>query len=84
MMSSTTRTSSASLERAMDDALLAYVDWREESAAVWHAYAGWENRAAEDKVWAYAAYLAALDREEAAANDYRRLVELVGLLLGPR
>ena len=84
MMGSTTNTSSASLERVVDDAVLAYAHWREESASVWHADAGWENAAAEDKVWAYATYLAAVDREEAAANAYARLVERLSLLLGPR
>ena len=67
--------------QAVDDAVLAYVQWREECMAVWHGYGRWTSATAEDKVSAHAAYLAALDREDAAANFYAELIERVGDLL---
>ena len=60
----------------VDDVVLAYVEWREASAAVWDAYGRWASASAEDKLPADAAYRAALDREEAAANLYAELIEL--------
>ena len=52
----------------------AYVDWREERAAVWLAYDGWNSAPTADAAVAFAAYRAALDREERAAEVYGRLV----------
>jgi hypothetical protein len=56
--------------QAVDDAILAYVEWREECTEVWSTYAWWASAPAEDAPRAYAAYRAALDREEAAAKGY--------------
>ena len=67
--------------RAVDDLLDAYVEWRRQSAAVWDAYGMWASATPEDKVPANAAYQAALDREEAAANVYATLVDRVSELL---
>jgi hypothetical protein len=59
------------------DALEGYATWREESGAVAESYRSW-NCADRDERWlAYAAYVAALDREERAASAYRHLVEQV-------
>jgi hypothetical protein len=52
----------------------AYVDWREECVAVWLAYGCWTCAPTADAVFAFAAYQAALDREERAADVYGRLV----------
>ena len=52
----------------------AYVDWREERAAVWLAYDGWTSAPRADAAVAFAAYRAALDREERSAEVYGRLV----------
>ena len=61
---------------ALIDAVLdGYVAWREESAAVQAAYGNWLQVAREERVLAFAAYSAALDREEYAAGEYRRLIE---------
>jgi hypothetical protein len=60
--------------------VIAYIEWREESAEVWDAYRCWAIAPAEDAVCAYAAYQAGLDREEAAANAYAELMERVGPL----
>lgn len=69
-------------ERQMvDDAVLAYVEWREECTAVGNAYDWWAIASAEDARRAHAAYRAALDREEAAADRYARLMKLVGDLV---
>ena len=65
----------------VNELLLAYIEWREESAEVWAAYGSWASAPAEDAACAHAAYQAALDREEAAANAYAELVERVGQLV---
>ena len=52
----------------------AYVDWREEGAAVWHAYERWTCAPPAEALFAFAAYEAALDREERAADVYAGLV----------
>jgi hypothetical protein len=52
-----------------------YVGWREECAAVEKTYRDWLGARREDRTAAFAAYSAALDREEYAAGAYRLLVE---------
>jgi hypothetical protein len=84
MMSSTTRTTSARLDSAVDDAVLAYAEWRHASAAVRDAYRQWESAARADHACAHAAYLAAVDQEEAAANAYADLIGRVTVLLAVR
>jgi hypothetical protein len=61
-------------KRLADDMTDAYVDWREERAAVWLAYDGWTCAPMADGAVAFAVYRAALDREERAAEVYGRLV----------
>jgi hypothetical protein len=68
-------------EQLVDEAVVAYVEWREESGTVWAAYSRWAGAAAEDAGRAHAAYRAALDREEAAAQVYASLIERVTKLL---
>ena len=83
-MSSTTRTTSARLDSAVDALVLAYAEWRHASAAVRYAYGQWESAARADYACAHAAYLAAVDQEEAAANAYADLIGRVTVLLvGP-
>jgi hypothetical protein len=69
------RTRNSWTERLLiDDAFVAYLEWRDESAEVWHAYKRWNGapaREARRKFWAYGA---ALEREEHAARVYGRLV----------
>jgi hypothetical protein len=65
----------------VNELLLAYIEWREESAEVSDAYRWWAIAPAEDAVCRYAAYQAALDREEAAADAYTELTERVGDLV---
>jgi hypothetical protein len=62
-----------------DEALEAYVDWREESAEVWDAYERWVRAPKVDAAGAFSAYRAALDREECASHAYADLlVRIVG------
>jgi hypothetical protein len=68
----------ASLQKLrVDAAMSGYVAWREASARVWDAYHGWDCAAREDAEAAFAAYLAALDREEHASQTYDRLVTVM-------
>jgi hypothetical protein len=69
-------------QQIVNELLVAYIEWREESAGVWDAYRSWASAPADDAAGAYAAYEAALDREEAATNAYAELIERVdGLAL---
>jgi hypothetical protein len=55
----------------------AFGAWRQECAAVHIAYGHWAAVSAVDKPLAFAAYNAALDREEHAAGHYARLMSRV-------
>jgi hypothetical protein len=71
-------TSSVQQQRAVGDAVLAYVAWRAECIAVWDAYGRWASAPSLDTDLAHRAYAAAIDREEAAANRYGGLVTEIG------
>jgi hypothetical protein len=59
----------------LGDALIdLYVEWREECAAVRVAYERWRDAPTDETADAFAAYNAALDREERAGNVYAALV----------
>jgi hypothetical protein len=47
-----------------------YVDWREESFGVQLAYDRWTRGSADDREVAFAAYRAALEREESACRAF--------------
>ena len=69
------RTRNRSTDRLLiDDAFDAYLEWREESAEVWHAYKRWSGAPAREARRKFWAYRAALEREEHAARVYGRLV----------
>jgi hypothetical protein len=77
-MSSTLR------RRLVDEAMDAYVDWREECVRVWDAYHRWLDAVRADAALAFRAYLAALDREERASEVYAgRLSRLDPLVATP-
>jgi arginyl-tRNA--protein-N-Asp/Glu arginylyltransferase len=59
----------------IDQAMERYVEWREECAAVYDAYANWTNAPTEETDLPFAAYSAALDREQSAATVYGRALE---------
>ncbi len=52
--------------------------WREESLALDGAYRRWKHAPRPERTTAFEEYVSALDREEEAAAEYRRLVEEVG------
>jgi hypothetical protein len=58
----------------------AYVHWREECDAVRTAYRTWTAASASASWVAFEAYRAALDREEAAARTYARVMRRAGHL----
>jgi hypothetical protein len=61
----------------VDEAIHAYLDWQEESAEVWNAFARWECAENGDTSFAFSAYRAALDREEHASRVYaERMAEV--------
>jgi len=59
----------------VDEFLVAYVSWREEAVAVQSAYDHWQAVRAPDQALGFAAYRAALDREEHAAKAFSTLAE---------
>ena len=61
-------------KRLVDEAMDAYVDWREERASVRDAYLRWVGADLADSPLAFSAYRAALDREERAADVYAELM----------
>jgi hypothetical protein len=67
----------ADLEARGDLFVERYVDWREECRALDAAYLRWAWSGPAERDVAYAAYRAALDREQRAAGNY----ELVALCL---
>jgi hypothetical protein len=77
-------------ERLIDEAFRHYLDWRDECAAVAAAYRRWSNSPAAESALLFAAYVAALDREERAAGQYevilgrahRVLADGIGLMQG--
>ena len=60
----------ASSRRLRDEIIDLYLGWREEAAAAAEAYALWADATADDKAARFAAFTAAIDREEAAARSY--------------
>jgi hypothetical protein len=56
----------------IDDLMDAYLGWCGESAAVETAYQRWSIAPAADAAGTFAAYVAALDREELASVEYAR------------
>jgi hypothetical protein len=58
-------------DRLLGDALIGlYVEWREECSSVQLAYERWGEASRADRAAAFAAYNAALDREERASDIY--------------
>jgi hypothetical protein len=61
-------------KRLVDEAFHAYVEWLDESEAVWDAYDRWAGAAHADAGLAFGAYRAALEREEHASDVYATLM----------
>jgi hypothetical protein len=60
-----------------DEILAYYMDWRADAAAVADAYRAWKCAPAAREAAQFAAYTAALDKEEAAAARYAMVVNAV-------
>ena len=58
----------------IDKAMDAYVEWREESAQVESAYRRWASAEPSDAALAFAAYVAALDREDRASICFEEVI----------
>lgn len=67
----------SSEQRLVDEMMEGYVTWREACAAVETSYELFGRAAGPERKLAFTAYCAALDREEKAAQEYRRIVELL-------
>ena len=80
-MSVNAKSRSLHQKQVVDDAVLAYVEWREECIEVRNAYGWWASASPEDVRRSHASYCAALDREEAAARVYAGLMKRVGHLV---
>jgi hypothetical protein len=61
----------------VDEFLETFVSWREASTAARDAYESWTRAGDPERALGFAAYLAALDGEEAAARAYRQCVERI-------
>jgi hypothetical protein len=60
---------------AVDTMLADRAEWRVHAAAVADAYQRWSDAPPDpERVWLFAAYAVALDREQAAAERYARAV----------
>jgi hypothetical protein len=70
-------TDAAHGRRVVDELLERYVCWREECITVKQSYEGWSAADRGEGALAYAAYVAALDREEHAARSYAHHLERV-------
>jgi hypothetical protein len=64
--------------RLVDEAIEAYVAWRTECLFVCDAYRRWARAPKADAVLAFAAYAAALDREEHASACYAGRLSSLG------
>jgi hypothetical protein len=67
----------AALNQLIDAMIDCYVGWREECAAVAASYENWSRAERREKKLAFSAYVAALDREEQAAANYRLVAEQI-------
>jgi hypothetical protein len=65
-------------ERLADEVIETYVSWREACAAVERTYADWGRSRRGERRNAHAVHVAALDREQCAAQTHREAVERVG------
>jgi hypothetical protein len=69
-------------EQLIDEAFARYLDWLAESEAVKAAYGVWSRAPRTDGALPFAAYRAALDREERAATVYGLVIDRIEQLFG--
>ena len=58
-----------------------YLEWRGETSTLERAYDNWVRAAREERPFAFATYMAALDREERAAVRYEAAIDEAERLL---
>jgi hypothetical protein len=68
-------------ERLVDEAFQRYLDWCDEAAALDAAYRKWTKAPRGERRLAFAAYSAALEREELASAQYQTLLEAAEQML---
>jgi hypothetical protein len=73
-----------SQKRLVDRLIEAYVSWREACLRVSDAYHSWASESGPAATSAFGWYMAALDREEHAAEVYAELVRRAGQLASSR
>lgn len=61
----------------LDDLMEVYVEWREECVSLYQAYERWTSSPVDERDLAFAAYSAALDREQQASAVYSDRIEVV-------
>ncbi len=59
----------------IDQVIESYVVWREACEAVEESYSAWRRAPSEQGEAAYATFVATLNREELAADEYQFMVE---------
>jgi hypothetical protein len=69
-------------DQLIDEILARYLDWRAEAEAVDAAYGVWSRAPQAEGALAFAAYGAAVDREERAATVYRSVIDRIEQLFG--
>jgi hypothetical protein len=69
-------------EQLIDEAFARYLDWLAECEAVNAAYGVWSRAPRTDGALPFAAYGAALDREERAASVYSSVIDRIEQLFG--
>jgi hypothetical protein len=68
-------------KKLVDRLIDAYVSWREACLRVSDAYGSWASETDPGATFAFGRYMAALDREERAADVYAGLVRRAGQLV---
>jgi len=76
-MDTLSESTTAFAQRMIDELVERYISWREESSAVRMTYQRWADSDCRERRLAYAGYLAALDREERAAQTYASQVDRI-------
>jgi hypothetical protein len=61
-------------DRLVDEMLVAYVQWREESSGAQDAHRRWSSAPLSERTDAFREYVAPLNNEEDAASDYAELI----------
>jgi hypothetical protein len=64
----------SAIDGLVDELLACYIDWRHDAATVRDAYREWSAESGAQSPLRFAAYMAALDQEQASAERYALLL----------